>query len=246
MCEEVTIVPWDTELIGNNVYEINYKNNFTFNELKKIDDFCYENKAHLSFIKVNGSDINTIHSLEKLGFNYIESQFEMRKEMKKKYELPHYDKLFSLSLVEISDTDSVKAICDIAKSTFDTDRYYIDPKIDNKISGKRYCNWILNSLGDEAYNLYEYKSRKTDEVVSFYLTKNDRTRIYLALQGVSPSMKGKGISLSMLIDYFNSHFAEGKNSFYTFVSGINRDALNEHIYLGFRIVNQTIVLRKYY
>lgn len=245
MNSNIAIVPWDTKLFNKNVFEIVYNPNLTANDYIKIDRECCSN-AYYSYVKINSEDIEAIHTLEKLGFNYIESQCKLKNVMKKEYDIRHYNKVFKLSVVNEIDTEDIKSICNIAKTTFDSDRYYMDPLIDNKISGERYNNWILSSFKDEYYNLYKYSYRKTNEIVSFYMTRNTTDGIYLALQGLAPSMKGKGISLSMLIDYFNACFNEGNKLFYTMISGINIDALNEHLSLGFKVVDNQIVLRKFY
>lgn len=246
MDKNYCIVPWDTKIMDMNVFQINYVPNLKYIELKTIDNKCSAENAGLSFIKVPGNDIDTIHALEKLGFNYIESQYEMHNIMKCKYKIPHYDKLFSISLVENWDTKSLGIICNIAKQTFDTDRYYIDSQVETHVSGERYQNWILDSFNDSNYRLYKYASLKTGDICSFYLVKKEGDITYLALQGVKPSMKGKGIGLSMLIDFFNYYYEIGNKRFYTIISGINDAALNEHIYLGFKIKTQKIVMRKIY
>jgi len=245
MNEKIKLVPWDSKVFDRNVFEIEYEKGFSFEDLVKIDNECKNQNANLSFIKVDSLDIKTVHNLEKLGFNYIEFQFKIEVGLVKTYELAHY-KNFYIKGVRKEDRLDIKNICKIAETTFTKDRYSIDPKIGKGLSGKRYKNWVLSSLDDDLYELYKYCFKSNDKIAAFLLVKNEGDKIYLALIGTDSELKGSGIVLSFLIEYLNTCYSKENKNIYTFISAINKDIFNIYNLLGFKIIEQSIVLRKVY
>ena len=81
------LVDWDTKLFSKNVFEIQNNDYFDRAELKDIDNSCYSDGAFMSFIKVSNLDLEKIHYLEELGFNYMESQYEVKKTLTAPYKV---------------------------------------------------------------------------------------------------------------------------------------------------------------
>jgi len=240
------LVEWDTTLFNKKVFEIQDNDFFDRNELKEIDISCYSDQAFLSFIKVNNHDLEKIHYLEELGFNYMESQFEVEKILAAPYNVSAFSKHCSLQVLDYSDTKTIEKIENIITTAFDTDRYYLDPKLDKKWSGLRYKNWFLNSFNEKNFSSYCYKSKKEDKIIGFLMVKHELKGIYLALGGISNDFKGFGFYASLLIDYLNYAFSEGNKKFYSSISSHNLEILNIYIYLGFNVVGEKIVMRKIY
>ncbi|KUL02511.1 MAG: hypothetical protein XE11_1734 [Methanomicrobiales archaeon 53_19] len=240
------LVDWDTTLFNKNVFEIHDSDSFDRRELKEIDNSCYFDEAFMSFMKVNNHDLEKIHYLEELGFNYMESQYEVEKSLAVPYKVSPFSKHCSLHVLDYSDTKTIENIENIIITAFDTDRYYLDPKLDKRCSGLRYKNWFLTSFDDQNFSTYYYTSRKQDKIVGFLMVKTEPNEVYLALGGISHDFKGYGFYASLLIDYLNYAFSQGNKKFYSSISSHNLEILNIYIYLGFSVVDEKIVMRKIY
>ncbi|TKJ17326.1 hypothetical protein CEE44_02210 [Candidatus Woesearchaeota archaeon B3_Woes] len=243
--KEINLIPWDSKILNKKVFEIKYQKGLPLKTLAKLDKSCEKQDAYYVFIKVDNDDIKTIHYLETLGFNYIEFQLRIEKRLVKPYTLPHY-KNFYLKEIFKSDVDDIKNICKIAKTTFTTDRFYIDPKINKDFSGKRYMNWILNSLEDNTYKIYKYCFKSNDEIAAFLMVKKDKDKIYIALGGTNPKFKGSGIYLSLLIEYLNLSYLNKNKNIYTTITALNKDVVDFYNLLEFKIIDRKVVLRKVY
>lgn len=240
------LVDWDTKLFNKNVFEIQDTDSFDKDELEEIDNSCYSGEAFMSFIKVNNHDLEKIHYLEKLGFNYMESQYEVKKTLTDSYKVSPLSRHCILQVLDYSDKGTIESIENIVTTSFDTDRYYLDPKLDKMYSGLRYKNWFLNSLNDKNYTTYYYLSKKQGKTIGFLMVKYELNGIYLALGGISNEFKGYGFYASLLTDYLNYAFSQGFKNFYSSISSHNLEIFNIYIYLGFSVVDEKIVMRKIY
>lgn len=240
------LVEWDTKLFDKNVFEIQNTDYFNKNELKEIDESCYSDNAFMSFIKLNNRDFKKIHCLEKLGFNYMESQYGLKKILSEAYPSSPLSKHCLLQRLDYSDGNTISQIEEIITTTFDTDRYFLDPQLDKKYSGLRYKNWFLNSFHDKKYSTDAYISKKNGDVIGFQMVKNESDETYLMLGGVSKKYKGYGFIASLLIDYFNHVTSRGFKTVFSSISSHNIEVFNIYIYLGFNVVDEKIVMRKIY
>jgi hypothetical protein len=243
---EKRLVDWDTKVFKKNVFEIQNTDFFDRNRIKEIDESCNSNEAFMSFIKVKNHEFDKIHYLEEIGFNYMESQYEIVKILTVPYKVSTYSKYCSLRLLDHSDGKTVDKLTNIITTIFDTDRYYLDPQLDKKYSGMRYKNWFLNSLSDEKFLTYYYLSKKDNNIIGFLMVKMESNEIYLALGGISNNFKGFGFYTSLLTDYLNQVYLNGVKKIFTTISCHNLEILNIYINLGFSVVDEKIVMRKIY
>ncbi|WAI01203.1 hypothetical protein [Methanogenium organophilum] len=240
------LIEWDTKLFHKNVFEIQNTDYFSKPELKEIDESCSIDNAFMSFIKLNSRDFRKIHYLEELGFNYMESLYELKKEISIKYPDSFYSKHCFLQRLDYSDQKAVHEITKIITTTFDTDRYFLDPKLDQKYSGLRYKNWFLNSFDDENYLTYVYLSKKNRDIIGFSMIKNESDEMHFMLGGVSEKFKGYGFIVGLLTDCLNSAFSQGIKVATTSISSHNLDVFNVYIHFGFHLTDEKIVMRKIY
>ncbi len=240
------LVEWDTKLLNKNVFEIQNTDYFSENELKEVDESCYNDNAFMSFIKLNNQDFRKIHYLEELGFNYMESQYELNKIITETSPGNLLSRHCLLQKLDYSNQKAVDEVIKIVTTTFDTDRYFLDPKLDEKYSGLRYKNWLLNSFHDEKYVTYAYISKKNGNTIGFLMAKNEPDETSLMLGGVSVEYKGYGFMVGLFNDYLNYAFSQGMKTVYTWISSHNLDIFNIFIYLGFRLTDEKIVMRKIY
>lgn len=234
---EFKLTPWDSKLFGKEVYEID--GNVSFEELKNFEE---NNKdLFMLFTKIDISDIKKIHAYEKCGFNFIESQISIDINMRKKFEI-RVPKDLVLGKIKNSDIDEIMYI---VKNSFDTDRFYIDPLIDKKMSGKRYENWFKNNIDNSDYDYYKIYSKKTSKILGFQMVINGNPS-YLALGGIHPDYKGKGLFAYLYTLLLNERFDKGEKKFVGAVSSLNIEIMNLNFYFGFKATDVKIVLRKIY
>jgi hypothetical protein len=93
---------------------------------------------------------------------------------------------------------------------------------------------------------YEYRSKHDNDILSFIMINKEDKAIQLLLAGVTPQMKSKGIFVSMLVDYFNMNYENGRKIFFGYVSGLNKESFNVYMFLDFKIMSSTLVMRKIY
>lgn len=240
------LVDWDTNLFNKNVFEIQNAEYLTKRDLDEIDKSCYADNAFMSYIKLDNRDFEKIHYLEGLGFNYMESQYRLKKVIAKEYPSSSHSRHCLLQRLDYSDKKTIKAIEEIITTTFDTDRYFLDPKLDKKFSGLRYKNWFLNSFQDKQFSTDVYISKKSGDVIGFQMVKEGTGETHLMLGGVSKKYKGYGFIVSLLTDYFNFSFSRGLKTVCSSISSHNLEVFNIYIYLGFSLIDEKIVMRKIY
>ncbi len=240
------LVEWDTNLFSKNVFEIQNTEYFNKNELDEIDTSCYTDNAFMSYIKLDNRDFKKIHYLEELGFNYMESQYRLKKLLTKEYLSSPLSRHCLLQRLDYSDENTIEAIEEIITTTFDTDRYFLDPKIDKKYSGLRYKNWFLNSFHDKEFATDVYFSRKSRDVIGFQMVKEGTDETHLMLGGASKKYKGYGFIASLLTDYLNYALSQGLKTVFSSISSHNIEVFNIYIYLGFSLIDEKIVMRKIY
>lgn len=202
------------------------------------DKFVEENLPYMIFCKINSDNIKKIHFLESVGFNYIETQFHMAKRLKELYEMRRKIQY------SLADDKDICKILNIAYTIFDTDRYSIDPYIGKDISGKRYVNWIMSSLGEENYYLYKYTY--DNDIVGFHMIKLENKKAYALLGGVNPDYKGIGIGLEISLLLNNILYSLGIKEIDTHISAINTNIFNIYMFMKYQIKDVKTVLRKIY
>jgi ribosomal protein S18 acetylase RimI-like enzyme len=246
MKEKLDFVSWDSNLLDKPVFEINYENQLDHHNISILDKECQEKKTFMTFLKIKNADIATIHFLESLDFNYMESQFKIMKNMKGLLENNIYNRFFDLKKIDGYNKSEISSILRIINTTFTTDRYHLDPQIPRQKSNKRYENWFLNALNNEKYTTFIYQNKKNNEIYGFLMVKEEEGGIYLGLGGVNENYKGYGIYTNLLTDYLNYAYSIGQKKFQTYISSHNIAVFNIYIYFGFHITEETIVMRKIY
>ena len=232
-----SIIPWDTKVIGKNVIEIN--NSFdidkkVYNEFEA--NLSLLHSPYMLFCKVPINDINRIHFLEEYGYRYIETQFHILKRIQEKYKIH-----LGIEYSPIEDKD-LASILDIAKTTFDTDRYSIDPFIGKTLAGERYSNWILDSINNEKYQLFKYIS--DNDIVGFHFIKVEDEKAFGLLGGVKQEYKSTGIGFYINLMFNNLLYDKGIKTLDTHISAANMDIFNIDIYMQYKIKDVMVVLRK--
>ena len=236
--------PWDSNIFNKKIYDITYINDVDFSQLLKNEEKLKSENAYMAIVKINHNDLFLVHNLEKLGYNFTECLYEVRKDLFEIINQSPLCKLFELQTITKRDQKYMNEIINIAQNTFDKDRYHMDPQIPHELADQRYKNWVINSLEEKDVSIYAYISQKERNVASFLITKKQDKSINLILGGVLPKLKGYGVFYCMLIDCLNTFYKEGNTSVFTKISGSNFEIFNMYMFLNFKINKRTIVMRK--
>lgn len=231
------LIPWDSKVIGKNVLEINNDFDLDNDEYNKTEaKIVSEYSPFMIFCKVPIHDIVRIHYLEEAGFRFMETQFHIVRKIQEKFSIK--------SDIECSpyQEGDLPKIIEIAKTTFDTDRYSIDPYIGREIAGQRYANWILNSINNKENILLKYSLE--NEIIGFHLIKVSGKIAHALLGGVREDYKssGAGVFINLLLN--NYLYSMGLKSIDTYISAANIGIFNIDIYMQYKIKDVTAVLRK--
>ena len=239
MNEFVRHIPWDTEVFGRNILEIDEQIEVTPDEFKQIEqEYVDKYNPFMVFTKINATDFPKIHFFEDAGFRYIETQIDLTKKLDHEYKL---DIPVRLSIAEEKD---MPAILDIAKTTFKIDRYSIDPDFDGSVSGKRYYNWMKNIFGKEKTFLCKFEL--DGEIIGFTCFEDKGETANHMIMGLKNDLTGRGIGINMDMCLINFMKNMGYNIMDTHISVVNRGIFNIYTRLGYKLYRIMVVLRKIY
>jgi hypothetical protein len=238
-----TLVPIDSEILNGNVIAID--------EFSLAEDFAEFEKQYVeayrpvyASCKIPLECVSEIHVLERCGFNLIECQIRSRIELKALFDTSPYPYKFE----RVTTEDVLESVLEIAGTTFDHDRFSVDPRVERNVSGQRYRRYVQHSfaLHNEAvYRLYDPASDKT---VAFKTHRYlDNGNVLFLLGGVHPQHKGLGLGVINSYSEFNELFQKGFSRGYTHISAANYHVFNVEIgKLGFRVITTYAVMRKIY
>src|SRR6201999_3058271 len=109
-------------------------------------------------------DISSIHSLEKNGFSFIEFQIREVAKLKNTFKPFPFE---PYKFEPVTNEDDLKEILSIASTTFEHDRFSIDPLISKSFSAERYKKYILKSFEAKDEFVYKFYNSTTQEILGF-------------------------------------------------------------------------------
>jgi hypothetical protein len=239
----VTAVPVDSEVLRGNVLAIE--------EFDPAEDFARFEDAYIAAhrpvyvsCKVPLERIAEVHCLERHGFSLIECQIRSRINLKASPSMPAHPYNFS----RVTTEEDLAAVLAIAGTTFESDRFSVDPLIPRHASGERYRRYVERSYAapDEAvYRLYDPAGGAT---VAFkthrYLPDGE---VLLLLGGVHVDYRRLGLGVINTCAELAELRRLGRTGGLTHISAANYQVFNlEVARLGFRVVTTFAVMRKIY
>lgn len=192
-------------------------------------------------------DLEAVHTLEQNGFRFIETQLKLQLKMKT------YDvKKYPYSYLPVETPEDLAAVLDLAGTIFSDDRFFVDPVIRSRYSGRasgeRYRKYVRKSFDTERECVCKMVNNATHEIVGFGTHRhiNDE-EVQILLGGIANPYQNAG--LGPISDYLaiNNLRREGVRKAHTHVSARNLSIMNMEIAgLGFKVLNSFVVLRKFY
>jgi len=240
---ELKIIDIDTKAVNNIVARLDDFN--SSEDFKKFEqEYLIKQKPYYVYVKLPISDLADIHCLNKLGFEFIETQFEMEKSVKR-IKNP-YENAFDF--VEVTSYKDLDKIIQLASTIFTDDRFTIDSSLPGDFAGKRYAEYIRQSFESSSEKVFALISKKDNVVCGLKSHKviSDKT-VLLLLGGVDNKYKNTPIGLINAISEINYFVDMGYKKAVTHISARNTAIINlELSWLGYKVIEANVILRKIY
>lgn len=241
---------WEKRNLNCDSYEINIEKE-DLNDIKNLISNIQNNmilKNSYVVIKVPIANLELVHNLEEIGFRFMETQFEMQKNIKK-YETPNLIKRLNSTVTTIIEKRNKenweKIIQKMSQDMYSTDRIYLDPKLPQETSQKRYSNWILDLVENQNSQLQAYY--KEDNLIGFgvaTLESNTKT-VNDLLKGVLKEYQDCGYGY-LIFDASCKKFQElGYEKIITHISSNNMPIIKLYQTFDYKITKVNYVLRRY-
>lgn len=226
------LVPWDTEIIGRPVAEINRFEVIDSERAKshyaRFEEWREKHNIDLCSCRISHDSLVESAFLQEHGFRFIELNY--RPELRGLQQQQFSDDSIEIVLAQEEDQE---CLAQIAANIFKHGRFHQDLLLGVKIGDERYKIWLLNSFSRSSQ--FVYKCLIEDEIVGFFVTEySDNNQCNWVLVGLAPGFEGRGIGTRVWKAMMRFHQADGMESIVTSISSHNSAALNLYAKLGFR------------
>ena len=234
----------DSKVFGKNFLEIkDFSCNEDFIQFEK--DYLGKYNPFYVAVKIPIEKLNDIHALEKMGFNFIETQIKETLRLKKPLSPISF---YPYKLEPVSAESDLDAVLEIAANTFKHDRFSLDPMIPKNFSGDRYKFLVRQSYEQKNEFIYKFFNSQTDEILGFKTHKilaTDEALMYLG--GIVEKYKRSPLPVISGCLELNELLKKGITKVTTNISGGNYGVLNLEIKeFGYKVTQVFLVLRKIY
>jgi hypothetical protein len=234
----------DSKVFGKNFLEINeFSRDEDFIQFEK--DYLGENHPFYVAVKIPIEDLPDIHFLEKMGFNFIETQIRETLRLKNSYNPIAF---YPYKLEQVTDESDLDAVLEIASNTFRHDRFSLDPMIPKNFSGNRYKFLVQQSYEQQDEFVYKFLNSQTGEILGFKTHKilSDHEAL-MYLGGITEKYKRSPLPAINGYLELNELFKRGITRVTTHISGSNYGVLNLEVKeFGYKVAQVFMVLRKIY
>lgn len=235
---------WEERNTGLKTCEVVFEKEDTF---QLYLDSCIENDYEFSVVKVPVGNLMLVHSLEDLGYRYLENHMELSFDVNQLDNLSHlWDRLLSGFSCRLLTTDEEMStvLHEVENNMFNTDRFSLDPFWSGNISSKRYSNWIRDLY--ETHNAQFFVIVRDGKEVGFFSNKKESQNINSCpIAGIFNSYKSGGYIFVLTWFWMMKNRETGIKKVVTSISSNNRIMLSSlSKVFSFRVSDTFIVLRK--
>ena len=229
---EVFVVPWDTEIFGFPVAQIESisvePGSDPIPALKAIGAWLRKNDIRLASCRLRSDRLHESMLLEAGGFRFVEMVYSPTLTT-----LPAMIGSDPDLVIEEARPEDLSAIEAVAGSAFSTGRFLLDWRLDEAASHHRYRVWVQNSFADPRHQLL--KATLKDSLVGFFiLEERPESAVYWHLTAISPAWQGRGLGSRVWRKMVARHHAGGVQRIDTTISAHNTPVMNIYASLGFR------------
>ncbi len=234
---------WEKDNLNMNVMELSFDKMDSIIEMENVTDI---NNYEYIVAKIPEKNIELIHKLEEQGFRFIETQFELKNNLKTDFKQTNtLEKMGkSIEYRKLNSEDEFKDVFNnIELGIFKTDRIALDPFLGEKYSIRRYKNWVKNILNKEGTIVCEIMYKNT-KFGFFVLQSIDDVTMDSVLAGLYKGEIANGLGFAIVQKHLQWSLENNKNKVIAKVSSNNIESLKLHLEFGYRITNLVYVLRK--
>lgn len=235
---------WETRNSGLITCEI------VFDAKDSIEDYLaanIEKNFKYSVAKVPSDNLKLLHNLEELGYEFIETQFnicvattEVNKIDKKWFRI--IDQTGYQKIKNDQDLDII--ISNILGGMFNSDRVFLDEKLGKDTSAIRYVNWIKDLYNDTNSEIF-YLKKQDNNAGFFIIRKDSKERMDSVIAGIFNKYQGHGLSVALIYYYLKLALERNAKYVFTSFSSNNKAMLNSFTKsVSFKTLGIFYVLRK--
>jgi hypothetical protein len=203
---------------------------------------CKKDGVKFVVAKPPSLDLLSIHCLEEVGFNFIESWVYCKYDIRKNN--PNYTEYLNLRLANKSDLDYMLAY---STDAFITQRFHADYHIPREKADALYTKWILTAFNDPVQRILVYEENNIPCAFMIYFIQdlnsyyNKRFAMWkMAL--LNPLLKGKGMGTKFFMSVCNYHKSENLDIVDSGLSIRNLVSLNTHNKSNFKVVSSLVTM----
>lgn len=245
---EIINATWEKRNFGVDTYEIRI-NADDLKRTEEIKGILKELSGAYVVIKIPVANLTLLHLLEKLGFEFLETQFKLENTLPLPFSEDEKKGHPSLQLrreeVHRDKEAYTKVINLLTENMFHTDRVYLDPLLPRGTSLKRYSNWIMDNIEDKNIPLSLYFFRNTPVCFSTDKIDFENKKAYGLLGGVFEKYQNAGFGIMMVKTSLQYLQSQGIKKVYTQISSNNLPSVRMHLLMGYQVIAEEYVLRKF-
>lgn len=251
-----TQLAWDSEQLGYGAGRLNhlialgdYQEQWELKEalLKAVlGDCTRQGIRHLS-ARINASDLTTIHLLEQYGFITVDGILTFSLDIRD----AHFPTEFEGLKVRLSRPEDIEQIKDIARSSYDYDRFHSDPSIPKEVADNIYAVWMENACLGKAADAIIVAERD-DRVLSYVACKVDHQAMGYLRRGIgiivlvatAARTRGQGLARAATYGALNWFSEQEVKMVEVGTQLTNIPASRLYEACGFKLVASSLSLRK--
>jgi RimJ/RimL family protein N-acetyltransferase len=229
---DVFLVPWDSEIFGFPVAQIERlvagAGNDLAEAMRRLRSWLDKHRIRLASCRLDSRALRESMLLEANGFRFVEMVYS-----------PVLSPVIAPGAadeelaIEPAGADDLAAIEAVAGAAFETGRFKLDFRIDPAASDRRYRVWVRNSFADPRQQVL--KATVAGDLVGFFIVEGRPDRsAYWHLTAIAPTHQGKGIGRRLWAAMVRRHFESGASRVETTISAHNPPVMNIYAALGFR------------
>ena len=238
---------WEKRNLNCEAYEINIEKE-DLNDIKGLISNIEKNekiKNSYTVIKTPVANLELIHHLQKIGFEFMETQFEITRKVTDP--LPKYMEKLSASFeIEYIPKDKERwdeIISLITENLFTTDRVYLDYTLPSATSSIRYKNWLKDLYDNPNAWMAIIKKNEEPWMFNCCINKPENKRINYLLAGVFEKYKNSGMGTILPIPTIKYGVENNFDIIESSISSNNIAILRLYEYYNFTTQNAKYVLR---
>jgi RimJ/RimL family protein N-acetyltransferase len=234
-------VPWDSEILGIRVYELQLGGDVPASAEGTIRDWLEELRrgdACLVHAAVDQTHVSALELLAANGFYPVESALALEMGLAS-VRSPAPGGHPNVRLRPTAGPD-VDRLCRIAATAFWADRFHLDPHVSDDAANRRYFRWLQRAY-EEGETLFTYERTDTGEAIGFYLVRPVTDALVdLTLVALDPTETGRGLGSVLYRLVLDECAAMGFLRAQTRTVAHNLPALNILTALGFAVTSARI------